>query len=104
MAKLFFRSASGATAFVDTGFNWAAFALGPLWALAKRQWLLFVLLCIGQVPPTVISMIAEQRRDAGVMALSAVLLVLYMIACGAYANRLYRYFLERQGYVFESAA
>lgn len=99
--KLFFKSASGATAFVNTGFSWEAFFFGPLWAVAKRQWLMFSLLCVAQLPFTAIFMLAEQRKDAGLFVLSLLLSLIYMILCGVLGNRWHRRFLERQGYVFE---
>lgn len=34
---------------VTTGFNWWACLLGPLWAIAKRQWLIFVGLLAGNI-------------------------------------------------------
>jgi hypothetical protein len=102
--QLFFKTPSGATAFVDTGFSWTAFAFGPLWAIAKRQWLMFLLLCIGELPTSALYMIAELRGDAALFILSTLLSLAYMLVCGAYGNRWHRYFLERRGYAFEAFA
>lgn len=103
-AKLFFKNATGETAFVDTGFSWAAFFFGPLWAVVKRQWKMFLLLCLAQLPFTVIYAFAEQKDDMGLYVLNVLLALIYMMGCGIYGNRLHRHFLERQGYVFESFA
>lgn len=100
-SKLFLRTTSGRTAIVDTGFSWSAFIFGPLWAVAKRQWLLFVLLCAAQIPFTWLFMLAEQRHDGSLLALSCLVGLTYMIVCGVYANRWHRRFLERQGFSFE---
>lgn len=100
-SRLFFRTSSGRTAIVDTGFSWSAFIFGPLWAAAKRQWLLFLLLCIAQIPFAWLFMLAEQRHDDSLLALSYLVGLVYMIACGAYANRWHRRFLEKQGFSFE---
>lgn len=100
-SKLFFESASGATAIVDTGFSWAAFILGPLWAISKRQWLMFLLLCIAQLPFTIVFALAEQKEDTALFALSLLLALVYMAGCGAFGNRLHRHFLERKGYAFK---
>lgn len=99
--RLFFMTASGATAVVDNGFSWGAFAFGPLWAVAKRQWLLFVLLCVAQLPYTALFALAEQRENVGLAVLSLLLTLAYMGVCGMCANRWHRYFLERKGYAFK---
>lgn len=102
--RLIFQHDSGATALVHVGFSWAAFFWGPLWAVAKRQWLLFILLCLAQIPSVVVSASAELRHDAGLFAFSMLLFVAYMIVCGAFANRWHRRFLERQGFAFRGTA
>lgn len=100
-SRLFFAATSGATAIVDTGFSWGAFTFGPLWAIAKRQWILFLILCIAQLPFTVLYVLAEQREDAALSALSLLFALAYMGVCGVFANRWHRYFLERKGYAFK---
>lgn len=103
-SRLYFRNASGRTAIVDTGFSWLALLFGPLWAVAKRQWLLFALLCIAQIPSSVIYVLAEQRNDSGLFVLSLLVGLIYMVACGVYANRWHRRALERQGYSLEGVS
>ncbi len=100
-SRLFFVATSGATAIVDTGFSWGAFIFGPLWAVAKRQWVLFLILCIAQLPFTILYVLAEQREDTALSALSLLVALVYMGACGVFANRWHRYFLERNGYAFK---
>lgn len=100
-SRLFFVANSGATAIVHTGFSWSAFTFGPLWAIAKRQWVLFLILCIAQLPITVLYSLAEQREDAALTVLSLLVAIAYMAVFGVYANRWHRYFLERKGYAFK---
>ena len=40
--------------FVPEGFNFFAFAFGPLWALYHRLWVLaFILVCLGSIPGSI---------------------------------------------------
>jgi len=97
-SKLFLRTTAGRVVIVDTGFSWSAFIFGPFWAVAKRQWLLFVLLCIAQIPFTWLFMLAEQKDDSGLLALSCLIGLAYMAVCGIYANHWHRRFLERKAF------
>lgn len=69
--RLFFMAGSGRTAFVHAGFSWPAFFFGPLWAVAKCQWVLFALLYITEIPLAEISLLSKQRHDDGLLALSS---------------------------------
>ena len=89
---------SGREVLVSTGFSWPAFLFGPFWAIAKRLWLLFVLMTLGFIAINVVTSIGQQSQNIVLLSLSLFLSIGYMVVCGLYANRWHRYFLEREGY------
>jgi hypothetical protein len=97
--RQFLRHPNGKTAIVGVGFSWAAFIFGPLWALVKRQWLLFILLILLLVPINLALDLAEQAKNGAAMIAGLVLLLGYMFICGLYGNRWQKRFLERRGYI-----
>lgn len=79
---------------VSTGFSWAAFLLGFIWALMKRMWLVALLMLAADL---VIGLIGFAGVTADVISL--VLSIAFAIYCGINANQWYRRDLERKGYV-----
>ncbi|MEW6347344.1 MAG: DUF2628 domain-containing protein [Paraburkholderia sp.] len=84
----------GETVEVSTGFSWAAFLLGFIWALMKRMWLVALLMLAVNLA---IGLIGFAGATADVISLA--LSILFAIYCGMKANQWYRRDLERKGYV-----
>lgn len=101
--RILLKHANGRSVFVRVGFSWAAFIFGPLWALAKRQWLLFLMLTLTLIPLNLILDIAESTKNLSFVVFGYVLVIGYMIVCGVYGNRWLKRSLERKGYVNESS-
>jgi hypothetical protein len=97
--RQFLRHPDGKTAIVGVGFSWEAFIFGPLWALVKRQWFLFMLLILLLVPINLALDFVEQAKNTVAMIAGLVLLLGYMFVCGLYGNRWQKYSLERKGYI-----
>lgn len=94
---------SGRKADVRVGFSWPAFLLGPAWALAKRQWLLAVLMIVVLIADNFVAGLLQLSEAVWLQLAGGLLLVVYMIACGVYANAWHRYFLQRQGFVVQGS-
>lgn len=90
---------SGKKADVRVGFSWPAFLLGPAWALAKRQWVLGVLMIIVLVAVNFIAGLLQLSDALWLQVAGGLLLAAYMIVCGMYGNAWHRYFLQRKGFV-----
>ena len=85
---------SDETVAVNTGFSWAAFLLGFVWALMKRLWLLALLMLATNL---LIGLIGFAGPTADVISL--ILSVAFAAYCGMNANKWHRSALERKGYV-----
>ncbi|WP_244106599.1 DUF2628 domain-containing protein [Paraburkholderia phenazinium] len=86
--------ARGETVEVSTGFSWAAFLLGFIWALMKRMWLVALFMLSADLA---IGLIGFAGMTADVISL--VLSIAFAVYCGMKANQWYRRDLERKGYV-----
>jgi hypothetical protein len=95
---LVMRHPTKGTATIPLGFSWPAFLLGPLWALAKRLWLVFALLLLGLIAITVLDLYAETRLNIALILFVLVLSMAYMYVCGKYGNAWWRWTLEKRGY------
>ncbi|MBN3786749.1 DUF2628 domain-containing protein [Burkholderia sp. Ac-20353] len=85
---------------IATGFNWSACLLGPLWAIAKRQWLIGVWLLAGNAA---IAWADAVLAQAGVSitlgsVISLVSTLVFAAFCGYNANRWHLRALKRKGY------
>jgi hypothetical protein len=79
---------------VKTGFSWAAFLLGFVWALMKRMWLVALLMLAVDLA---IGLIGFAGVTADVVSL--LLSLVFAIYCGMRGNQWHRRDLERKGYV-----
>ena len=79
---------------IATGFSWAAFWLGPIWALSRRMWLTALAMVAVEMALYVPSLWFDERDIVGTL-----LSVMFGIACGKYGNRWHRRTLEKRGYV-----
>ena len=86
--------ATDETVEVKTGFSWAAFLLGFVWALMKRMWLVALLMLAADLAIGLIGF-------AGVAAdvISLLLSIVFAIYCGMRGNQWHRRDLERKGYM-----
>jgi hypothetical protein len=86
--------ATDETVEVKTGFSWAAFLLGFVWALMKRMWLVALLMLAADLAIGLIGF-------AGVTAdvISLLLSIVFAIYCGMRGNQWHRRDLERKGYM-----
>lgn len=101
--KTFLKRANGKSVFVPVGFSWPAFVFRPLWALAKRQWLLFFLLTLALIPLNLVLDLAESSENPVFILLGCALLISYMVVCGLYGNRWLKHSLESKGYKGEGS-
>jgi hypothetical protein len=93
--RIFLRHpAKDETVEVRTGFSWAAFLLGFIWALMKRMWLVGTLMLAVDLA---LSFIGFASVSADVV--SFVLSIAFAIYCGMRGNQWHRRDLERKGYV-----
>lgn len=85
---------------VTTGFNWWACLLGPLWAIAKKQWLIFFWLLVGNTALTAVNVgLAWAHVPVGlVTTINLVSSLLFAAFCGYYANLWHLRALKRKGY------
>jgi hypothetical protein len=86
------------TAHVSLGFSWAALLLGPIWAIAKRLWLVLALLIVTAMPLYLVHLYAEEKRSITLTAVDLVLCLVYAYICGRYGNSWWRWTLERRGF------
>ncbi len=94
-----FKSPSGETVRVKLGFSWQAFAWGSLWTLARRMWLLLLLLgVVYYVGITIDPEFFRKSRNAPLLLLLLGLYVCYMVICGACASRWLINSLRRRGF------
>jgi Protein of unknown function (DUF2628) len=99
MAKqIYLKNSAGKIVIVSTGFSWPAFLFGPLWALAKRQWLLFLLFVLVSIPINLIMELATPTKNLSLMILSLVPSLAFMAVCGFNANRWHKNRLLRNGF------
>jgi uncharacterized protein DUF2628 len=83
---------------VPPGFSWPAFLLGPIWAMAKRLWLVFGLLILAALPIALIDALSEAQDSIALALLTLVLSIVYMFVCGKYGNIWWQWTLERRGF------
>lgn len=85
---------------VTTGFNWGACLLGPLWAIAKKQWLIFAGLLAGNIALVLVEVglawVHVPRGLATTISLASSLL--FAAFCGYNANLWHLRALKKQGY------
>ena len=94
-----FRSPTGETVRVKMGFSWRAFAWESLWALARRIWLLLLLLgVVGYVGIVIDPEFFHKSRNVPLLLLLFGLYVCYMAVCGACASRWLIRSLRRRGF------
>jgi hypothetical protein len=79
---------------IRTGFSWAAFLLGFVWAWMKRMWLVGLLMLVADLA---IGLIGFAGLTADVISLA--LSILFAVYCGMRGNQWHRRDLERKGYV-----
>ena len=83
----------------SSGFSWQAFLWGSLWALARRAWILLLLVAVGYfVGVTIDPGFFEKSRNAPLALLLLALYGVYMLVCGAYASRWLIGSLRRRGF------
>ena len=92
------RHPTRGTVEIPLGFSWPALVLGPLWALVKRLWMVFLLLVLGLVAITIVQLYAETSLNVTLILISLALSAVYMYACGKYGNAWWRWTLEQRGY------
>ena len=95
---IYLKNSTGKVVIVSTGFSWPAFLFGPLWALAKRQWLLFAILILVSIPINLIMEFSAQSKNPTVMFLSLLPTFAFMFVCGFNANRWHKNRLDRNGF------
>jgi len=84
---------------VPIGFSWPALVLGPLWAIAKRLWLVSFLLLLALVPLVFVDLYSKANRSIGLSVIALILYGVYMYVCGRYANDWWRWTLARRGFL-----
>ena len=93
-----YADGAGRYAYVNAGFSWPAFFLGPLWAIAKRRWWwLLPMLCLDVVLSACGELADIQGREAALLLASSAQLS-YLLLRGWYGNRWLEASLMRQGY------
>jgi uncharacterized protein DUF2628 len=93
------RHPAKGTVEVPMGFSWPALLLGPLWAIVKRLWLVFLLLVLALVPIAFVDLYSEANRNIALTVVALVLYIVYMYVCGRYGNDWWRWTLTRRGFV-----
>lgn len=83
---------------IKSGFSWPAFFLGPLWAIAKRMWLLLFILTLALLPIYALDAYAEYKKSVPLSILVLILVNGIMFICGRFGNRWLYAKLLRQGY------
>jgi hypothetical protein len=83
---------------VAGGFCWPACLLGPLWAIAKRLWLISLLLVLALLPIILVDEYAEAKNNLPLTVLALGLYISYMFICGKYGNRWVSWTLQGRGY------
>lgn len=94
-----YTDSSGNVVRVKRGFSWPAFFIGPLWALYRQLWVVFLLLTTGMFALRVLFVYASRTRNATLMIAVVLLEVAVMVICGVYGNRWVVSRLKRKGYV-----
>ena len=87
---------------VPLGFSWPAFFLGPIWAIAKRLWLVCSALILAGLPITFLDMYADDRKNIALTCLTLVLTLVYMYVCGKFGNAWWRWTIGRHGFMQEA--
>ena len=94
-----YADGTGRYAYVNAGFSWPAFFLGPLWAVAKRRWWwLLPMLCLDLALSAGSELATGHEFDATLLLVAGAQLA-YLMARGWYGNRWLEASLLRQGYV-----
>lgn len=85
---------------ITTGFNWWACLLGPLWAIAKRQWLILVGLLAGNIALALVDVGLAWAHVPVRLAtmISLVSTLLFAVFCGYNANLWHLRALQKKGY------
>lgn len=85
---------------VKVGFSWGAFLFGPLWFLANRMWLNFIIVAslLAASAAFFINYRPVNERDAWLVTSLGVLYLIVWFCIGRYANYLLGLELETRGY------
>ena len=93
-----FADDAGRYAYVKAGFSWPALLLGSFWAVAKRRWLLLLLMLAMDACLWFGSHLATELRIGPMMLLMAAAELSYLLARGWYGNRWLEASLRSHGY------
>lgn len=103
MSKVnYFHPALG-LAQVKRGFCWPAFFFGSLWALARRMYLLTVILLVLEIVLWFVTGFTASHHLDAFTLLALLLNLVYAFVRGKYGNRWIAALLVRKGYVANAA-
>jgi hypothetical protein len=83
---------------VPVGFSWPACLLGPIWAIAKRLWLVCFLLVLTSLPFALVDLSVSDRKGIALTLVTLMLSFVYMYICGKFGNAWWRWTLKRRGF------
>jgi hypothetical protein len=84
---------------IKTGFSWTAFLFGPLWALVKSAWNLFMLLAVVFIFLIFIDeTFVQKSKNIPLLLCMFAAYLAYMIVCGRKGNEWLLKEFESKGY------